>query len=135
MSTVAGKEGNVIHEGLYTAHVHEWSADVEAEALEDTAWQLGSGTPNPELPWRTFISGLKTWSGSYSCFLDTIEVPEVGAIAWLKLYVDAVHWFEGYAMVTGVHPSAPVDGITEATFDFQGTLHMGVEVPTTTTAP
>jgi len=139
MATLSGTSGNVTFANNYTAHVHSWSADIVTEALEVTAWQLGTGTPNPDLPWRSYIPGLSGWSGSFDCYLDGNELPEPGKVVggstvfWLQLNIDDYHYYEGYAICTAVRPSAPIEGVQSVTIEFQGSLSLGAV--TTTAAP
>ena len=81
---------------------------------------------------RTFIGGLRTWSGSYECLMDDTNpvlsdasnlgvgsTPTTSDI--ITLNAASGRSFYGVAIVTGVHPNVAVDGVMTVTYDFQGT--------------
>jgi len=117
--------------GQYTKYAHGWSMDVTIEALENTNWD------NTDPSWRTYQSGLKSFSGSFECYADdTIMADAVDAIGYLQLTGTTGHVFKGYAYMTGAHPAAPIDGMQTVSVDFQGTFKIYdplEEYPTTTT--
>jgi len=134
MATLHGKEGRVIWPGKYTSHVHSWSADIEYEVVEDTAWEYEStaldATPVPGTGgagWRTYIYGLKTFSGSFDCYMDGTSPPSVDPGTAAEIYLvnkNGTSYWHGMAIVTGTSVEAPIEGIQEVTIDFQGVGHL-----------
>lgn len=126
MATLSGTEGRVVFSNNYVSHVHAWSMDAVADALEDTNWDWAAEDEG----WRSYIFGLKAYTGTYECYAASASFPEFTAANMvacrLRLYLDDNSFFEGYALCTGHHPSAPIDGIQTITIDFQGTLNLGV---------
>lgn len=148
MATIAGYHGLVRWPGKYTHHVHAWSIDYVADALEDTAWEYTSSPGGAWVVeagtggdgWRTYIVGLQGWTGSYECYLDKCRLPSlvVGTETEITLYVNYPnHYFHGLAIVSAISVSAPIEGIQTVTVNFQGNLRLYRECSTTTvtTAP
>lgn len=143
-STISGVHGRVKWPGHYTQHAHEWNLDVESATYEDSAWEYdASGNPIPGSGadgWRTYRPGIKGFSGSISCYQD--EVPadfDPDTIAQLELFVDVrtgARWV-GCAVLTAIHPAAPIDGMQTVDIDFQGQFNLTTDlgVSTTTTVP
>lgn len=144
MATIAGYHGFVRWPGKYTVHVHAWSIDYVADALEDTAWEYTStagghwvveaGTGGDG--WRTYIVGLQGWTGSYECYMDNCRLPSVtvGVETEITLYVNyPTSYFYGLAIVSAISASAPIEGIQTVTINFQGNLRLYRECTTTTT--
>lgn len=136
-TTLAGMYGRVKWPGKYTSHAFEWSMDIEADLYEDTAWEY-DGSDNPiegtgADGWRTYIPGLKGFSGSYSCYQD--EVPADFApdtVGELELWVDrrtGARWV-GCAVMSAIHPSAPIDGMQTVDVDFEGVLDLEIQTGT-----
>jgi predicted secreted protein len=120
MAALAGKGGSIKLGTNAVAEMGEWSLDLELDTQEDTAF--GDD-------WKSYLAGLKGWSGSGSGRWDMTDTNGQKAIQdallngtalTLKLYVDATHNYSGSAFVTGLSPSATVDGMVEISFDFQG---------------
>lgn len=156
MATIAGYHGFVRWPGKYTRHVHAWSIDYVADALEDTAWEYTStaGGSWQVIPgtggdgWRTYIVGLQGWTGSYECYVDNCELVDVviGAETEITLFVDYPYvYFQGFAIISGFSQSAPIEGIQTVTINFQGDMRLfrycstttvtAVPATTTTVAP
>jgi hypothetical protein len=127
MGAIAGKEGNVTFSSGYTTGVFSWSIDYNAEALEETDFA--------DLGYRTYIPGLKGWSGSFECRLDNsskIAHPgKPGASATFQATTGVTYY--GNILVTGLALSTPVDGIAAVTVSFQGSGPLGITGVTTTT--
>jgi hypothetical protein len=141
-TTVSGSEGFVECEP-YDKHCSEWSIDIEADTYEDTNWYdwaLDAGSKG----WRTYISGLRGFSGSFSCYADEEPVSELlpggdpVEVYFYTLYdTDAGNYYGYYGcvIVTATHPSATVDDLQAKDVDWQGTgaLTIGdIGLPTTT---
>jgi hypothetical protein len=119
MATIAGKDADLSVAG-HDYKAHEWTMDIDADALEDTNWDWTSY----DVGWRSFISGLKGFSGSFACFIDTAHIFLPGTlISDAKFYVSLAGTigFKGDILVTAVHPSVAIDGIAELSVDYQGT--------------
>lgn len=120
MAAIAGKGGNVKVGAAIVAEIREWSLDLGADNLETT--KFGQD-------WKTFVQGLKEWSGSFSGRWDMTDTAGQkalqdaflgGTTVTISLLVDATHNYSGDALIT---PSVnvAVDGLAEISFDFQGT--------------
>ena len=137
-TTVSGADG-FVNMTSYDAHCHAWSMDIVAETFDDTNWKDWSENPD-DFGWRTFIPGIKGFSGSFECYAD--KVPDVDALPGQTVEVyfyvdyDARLGYRGCVVITAVHPAAAIDGLQSFNVDFQGTgkLTVGsIGVPTTTT--
>ena len=107
---------------LEAGGVTGWSLDWTAEALDTTDF-LSSGA-------REFISGLRTWTATAERhWVNKMAVPMVTEKVILKLFHDEPNdaYYNGWAIVTGLHPSVAVEGLVDETLDFQGTSFLGVE--------
>jgi len=121
MAAIAGITGTVAWAyggGNIDLNVRSWSIDLVAD-VHDTTDFSSSGD-------RTFIGGLRSWSGSFENLLDGTTTPlatgEVGSAAVsLVLTSSTGRTYTGDAICTGIHPSVSVDGINVVTVDFQGT--------------
>lgn len=124
--TLSGKGGRVVFSNNYCVHVHAWSADIVAEALEDTNWDW----TGDDVGWKSFICGLRAWAGSFEAFLDDAQMPSPGLgvaaniIANIELWTDRFHLFKGVAVCTGTSVSHAIAGIGSVKVGFQGTLHL-----------
>ena len=112
MAKLAGKAGKVDIAGTVNA-VKSWTCDYTGDALETTDFG-DSGH-------RTYIAGLDGWAGSFEGNFNAEAMEAIGAIAALKLYVDATHYVSGAAVMTGIHLGTAVDGVVTVSYDFQGT--------------
>lgn len=106
----------------FTKNVRSWTIDYTADSLDTTDF---SSTGD-----RTFIGGLRTWSGTYECLLDGATAPlsdsaNVGAVITgtdiITITAASGRTYTGDAIVSGIHPSVSVDGVNVITYDFQGT--------------
>lgn len=118
-STIAGMDADFTALNM-DAHGHAWSIDLVADALEDTNW----GWTTPDVGWRSYIPGLKGWSGSVECYADSVPATLVVGmtITDAQFYVDKANarGYKGDIVVTGEHPGVTIEGIETLTFDFQG---------------
>lgn len=123
MAVIAGKDADV-SVGGYTVHAHKWSMDINAEALDVTAWDWEVAG------WKDFIAGLKGWSGSFECFLDDAPTmamlpgSKVAGIFYVKKSTGV--GFHGLALITKVSPGVDITGVETMTFDFTGCRHIYV---------
>jgi hypothetical protein len=129
MGAISGKAGNVTFASGYKTGVFSWSIDYNAEALEVTTFADNG--------YRTYIPGLRGWSGSYECRLDdSVKIAHPGkpaATATFLAYTGIQ--YSGSIIITGVSLSVAVDGVASATFSFQGSGYLAIAGVTTTTAP
>jgi len=93
-----------------------WTLDETLEALEAT--DFGSGGK------REYIAGQRGWTASAERHWLTEEYLSdwVGSKKIVKFYLDAQSAvrYEGWAIVTGIHPTTPVDALVNESLDFQG---------------
>ena len=97
---------------------HNWSLDYTAETHDVTTFCVSSPYP------RTFVPGVTSWSGSAERYLKTPEyIGVAGTEVIVKLFWDKTTnaRYEGWAIVTGVSTTTPVDDIVTETVNFQGT--------------
>ena len=93
-----------------------WNVDVTADALDVTVFNTTG--------YRSFLAGLKSWSGSVDLKVDEtihMQVSDVGASATIRLYMSDASLLKGTAICTGWHPAVAVEGEQTQTMDFQGT--------------
>lgn len=120
---VSGTAGSVaiINGGTATVGgVKEWSLDLGQETPETTAFTD---------QWKTYINGIREWSGSLSLNGDptntaqgTVRAALMGGSApFLARFHAGTNQFSGTIIPTGISPSLSYDGIWEESFDFQGT--------------
>jgi len=122
MASFNGKDGTV----AWTSHtsfdatsqgVKSWSCDVGTDELDTSDFSVTQ--------WRTWLSGLSEWSGSFEMNLDAdnaVVVTELyGASAALTLTMDGSRNISGSAIVTSLSISEPVDDVVTATVNFRGT--------------
>lgn len=120
---ISGKGGGVFLGAVKVAEVTNWTLDIEADMLDSTTFD-GNG-------WRTFIAGLKQWSGSleakWKVNTDTTGQKALqdallgGTVLSLKLDVNGTNNYTGSALVSTENVETPVDDIVTANFDIQGT--------------
>ena len=116
MATHTGTDG-IIKVGSNTvAEVRNFSLDLSADTIEDTA--MGD-------PARTFKAGLTTASASFDAFWDESDTNgqqalDPGSSVTLVLYPEGVAsgdtYFTGTALVTSKTVNVTFDGMVEASF-------------------
>lgn len=127
MAVISGHGGSMTLIDGYTTNVNSWTIDYTGEALESTAFD--------SVGVREFVPGLTGWSGSYECFLDTLQAvvaPGLNAKAALFTASTGVT-FGGDVLITSVAPSTSVDAPNAVTISFQGTGVLEITASTTTT--
>ena len=112
MAEIHGNGGSITFTDL-TAGVKSWSLSWDGDVHDIT--DFGDGTA------RIFTSGLTGWTATAECQHDAANVAEPGDYAELTLSVTAAIDYIGYAYMTNMSPSTPVDGIVMCTYTFQGT--------------
>jgi hypothetical protein len=126
-STVSGIHG-FVSAGDFTDHASTWSIDIECDTPEDTNWTDWETWPATE-NWRTYLPGLRGWSGSFEGFHDDsptsslLPGSEMTGLFYVKWDPDDGTYvgYSGLIIITGVHPEVSLDGIASLSVDFQGT--------------
>ena len=121
MATIAGKKGFVSLTGTtLERYCYNWTIDFAYDALEDTNWDWSAINKY----WRSFITGLQGWSGSFDCrAADCIDADFLTPGPYtVTFYVDYAQGsgFQGSCIITGITQTAPIDGIQALAFTFQG---------------
>jgi len=121
MATHAGSEGTVKSGANAIAEVRSFSLEETADTIEDTT--MGDAS-------RTYLTGLKTFSGSVDVFWDETDTNgqvsfAVGSSVTLAVYPEGDTsgdtYYSGTAIVTGRTITSSFDGMVEASFTLQGT--------------
>jgi len=118
---IAGKAGYV-NTGSLVAGIKSWTLDYTSDALETTDF-ADAGV-------KSYIVGGKGWSGSFEGYKEGVaQILTVIASSpvTLSLYEDAVTFWTGSAIITGVHATTAHDGIVSYSYDFVGIA--GLTVP------
>jgi len=121
MATHAGSEGTVKSGANAIAEVRSFSLEESADTIEDTT--MGDAS-------RTYLTGLKTFSGSVDVFWDETDTDgqvsfSVGSSVTFAVYPEGDTagdtYYSGTAIVTGRTITSSFDGMVEASFTLQGT--------------
>jgi len=121
MATHAGSEGTVKSGSNDIAEIRSFSLEESADTIEDTT--MGDAS-------RTYLTGLKTFSGSVDVFWDETDTDgqvsfAVGSSVTLAVYPEGDTagdtYYSGTAIVTGRTITSSFDGMVEASFTLQGT--------------
>jgi predicted secreted protein len=121
---IAGNGGSLYVGGTPTkvAEISAWSLEVGADPIETTSLD-DSG-------WKTFIAGIKEWSGSAEGnfkFTDTNGQFAVwgaltgGTTLAAEFRLSDTHKLAGTICVQGISVENPVDDKVSVSFEFQGT--------------
>lgn len=119
MAIINGSDGIVKFGTDNFAHVQSWNIDLSAEVTQTSS--MGD-------EWGDAMVGIKSWSGSLECYLDTTDEGQdgvdVGTVITLNLYPsgDATgeRYFSGQAVVSGIPRSASKTGPGTFTVNFSG---------------
>ena len=121
MATHAGSEGTVKSGANDIAEIRSFSLEESADTIEDTT--MGDAS-------RTYLTGLKTFSGSVDVFWDETDTDgqvsfSVGSSVTFAVYPEGDTagdtYYSGTAIVTGRTITSSFDGMVEASFTLQGT--------------
>lgn len=121
MAQLIGYAGKVTIGANTAAELKNWKMDLGADMQDVTVFSTTG--------WKTFLAGLKEWSGSAEGNFDMTDTNGQlalqnalinGTSVALKLYVNATNYYSGTAFVKKVAPEAAVDGVVSVAFDFQG---------------
>lgn len=120
---ISGKGGKVKIGAVTVAEVKSWKLDIEVDLPESTNFDTNG--------WRTYVSGLKGWAGSFELEWKVSTDPTGqkalqdaalgGTTAALVLDVNGTNNYAGTAFIKKQGIETPVDGIVTGTFDYQGT--------------
>jgi len=120
MTEVAGKDGSVYADTSKVTGINAWALDQEANMLETTEF---------EDAWRTFVAGLKRWSGTFSGLYQSGPAPQdnptagdldLGTSVSLNLKFESGHFLYGVAYVSRIGSRTEVDGVETVDYSFQG---------------
>jgi hypothetical protein len=127
MANVSGKDGSITFATGYVVDTTEWTVDAAAEEVETTA--LGD-------KWKTWIAGVKEWSGSYTALADDTLVATSGTVgvaggtgfnlgnaaATATFKFGSNDSLTGTIFITGASANAAIGGTASSfTFTFRGT--------------
>jgi hypothetical protein len=120
MANHTGVDGVVKTGSNAIAEMRNWSVTETADTIEDTTMNDTS---------RTYQTGLKSWSGSMTCFWDETDTTgqvalTIGSSHTLNLYPEGAttgdSYLTGTVIITSVGVSVPTGGMIERTYSFQG---------------
>jgi predicted secreted protein len=116
MAVVSGVGGSVTG-GTYVTAVRSWSISFTGDALETTDMDPTNG-------YRTRIGGLKSISGSYSCYLDSDAMDnvdaDIGNTVTLLLKLTGTAQISVAVVITDSSITASTDSAIEVEFSFEG---------------
>ena len=121
MANHAGSEGTVKVGSNAVAEIRSFNVDEAGDTIEDTT--MGDTV-------RTYLAGLKTWTGTVDCYWDETDTSgqgalDVGSSVTINWYpegaVTADTYFTGTAIITSKGIASTFDGMVEASYGVQGT--------------
>ena len=121
MATHKGSEGTVKSGANAIAEIRSYTITETADVLEDTS--MGDTS-------RTYLSSLKTFTGSIDCFWDETDTSgqlslDPGSSVTINIYPEGSGtgdtYYTGSVIITEKSITASFDGMVEASFSFQGT--------------
>lgn len=96
---------------------HAWSLDIAGDTLDTTGFTSDG--------WRTFLAGLKGWTGSVELYVDDtnqVQPSDVNAAAVdSRFYLNSTDYLHGKVIVNGWSPATTVDGLATQSLTIQGT--------------
>jgi len=115
MAEVAGYGGSITCDDL-VAGVKSWNLNLVGDALETTDYE-DAGV-------RTYIAGLKGWTGSCEVNWDVDNhALDVGALITnlvFTIVATTTKYTGAFAIVTGISVASPVEGLVTMSVSFQG---------------
>ena len=114
MAAISGKDGSINFTNAET-YIRNWTMNLIADTYDTSIMEgVSSG--------RSFIAGIKGWSGSFECNYSTgnTAVPGDSATIICRSSTSTAGVFTGTAIITGMDVSAPVDGLVTQSYTFQG---------------
>lgn len=120
MATHTGSEGTVKVGANAVAEIRSFSLEESGETIETST--MGDSA-------RTYVAGLKTFTGTIECFWDETDTNGQGALTvgseiTINVYPEGDTagdtYYTGTAIVTGASISSSFDGMVERSFSIQG---------------
>lgn len=113
MARVAGYGGDLLAPGII-AGIREWSIDYAAAALDTSGYDGGQD--------KTFIAGMREWSGSFNGLKDgaPLAIGTILAAEFQESGVGTQKW-TGNIYITNIGAASSVDGLVVYNYTFQGT--------------
>ena len=112
MAEVKGCGGSLSFTNL-TAGVKQWSLNWESEVLDITDFDDNCS--------KAFLGGFTGWTAQATANWDAANTAKPGDSATLTLTVTSGSAYSGTAILTSMGVSQNVNGVVEATYNFQGT--------------
>ena len=100
-----------------------WSVDTANEMLETTNFDTNG--------WKTFSSGLKTWTGSAERhWLNDMIGSNAGREVIVRFYTNEAgsDYYTGWGIVNGIGEATSVDALVDDSLSFQGTHNLSKSV-------
>tara|TARA_Y100001973_G_C5209184_1_gene344086 strand:- start:17162 stop:17557 length:396 start_codon:yes stop_codon:yes gene_type:complete len=128
MAVISGIGGGVTYASGYVANVRSWNISLTADSLETTKLDATNS-------WRTRIQGLKSWSGSYSCYVDGTAVATLddgvgnapaSALFRFNESGGSAKRLEGTIIVTDMSITNTTDSATEVEYTFEGSGELSI---------
>tara|TARA_Y100001938_G_scaffold151075_1_gene245711 strand:+ start:2020 stop:2412 length:393 start_codon:yes stop_codon:yes gene_type:complete len=124
MAVISGVGGSVTFASGYVTAVRSWNITITADSLETTSM-------NPTNGFRTHIGGLKSWSGSYSAYVDGAAFADIDdqlggnpSSATFKLVSGSDDPnISGSILITDIAVTATTDSAVEVEFTFTGSAN------------
>ena len=123
MAVIHGIEGEVSVTGGYAVKAHSWTIEFEAVTSDVTGFSdyVAAG------PYRERLSGLLSWTGSYSCRWDSsasilgkLGGAEAAAVFSFDQSGTANGSIGGNIIITGISANVDVEDANSVTFTFEG---------------
>lgn len=114
MAAISGKVGSIDFTNAQT-YIRNWTINLVADTYDTSVMEgVSSG--------RSFIAGIKGWSGSFECNYSTgnTAVPGDSGTIICRSSTATGGVFMGTAILTGMDVSVPVDGLVTQSYTFQG---------------
>jgi len=115
-SLTASDVGAVIQTGGFT----NWTLDANVDVFDTTSF-LSTDS------WRTFIAGLKGWTGTAEQHWQYDQLDDLGSKVIVRFYIDDTQavatsdqYYYGFAKVAGLSVETPVDALIDQTLSFTG---------------
>lgn len=127
-TVIKGKNGVVRYDadgagagsGVNLVSVTSWDATLEADTLETTAFGNAG--------WKTFVSSMQSWSGSFEGFMDTSNTTAINVGDKVEVSLEmsddsatpVENIISGSVVITSKSIEVSTDQLVTITVDFQG---------------
>ena len=106
--------------GVNLVSVTSWDATLEADTLETTAFGNAG--------WKTFVSSMQSWSGSFEGFMDTANTAAINVGDKVEVSLEmsddsatpVENIISGTVVITSKSIEVSTDQLVTITVDFQG---------------